>query len=115
MVNTTNLTMNLGYVLSESRKKVLVAEANMCLPTISSRLKLERSPGQSNLPAGGMHGISFKGKEMTASAWNITARASPAGQASVCGGRYGGDADVRACGVRRAIRVSGGWRGAALS
>jgi len=44
--------LNLGYVLAESGKQVLVIEADMRLPTISSRLKLERGPGLSNLLAG---------------------------------------------------------------
>jgi len=44
--------LNLGYVLAESGKKVLVVEADMRLPTISSRLKLEQGDGLSNLLAG---------------------------------------------------------------
>jgi len=44
--------LNLGYVLAESGKKVLVVEADMRLPTISSRLKLEQGLGLSNLLAG---------------------------------------------------------------
>jgi len=44
-------TLNLGYVLAESGKKVLVVEADMRLPTISSRLKLEQGAGLSNLLA----------------------------------------------------------------
>jgi len=44
--------LNLGYVLAESGKKVLVVEGDMRLPTISSRLKLERGAGLSNLLAG---------------------------------------------------------------
>jgi len=48
--STTSL--NLGYVLAESGKKVLVVETDMRLPTISSRLKLERGAGLSNLLAG---------------------------------------------------------------
>ncbi len=44
--------LNLGYVLAESGKNVLVIEADMRLPTISDRLKLERGPGLSSLLAG---------------------------------------------------------------
>jgi len=44
--------LNLGYVLAESGKKVLVVESDMRLPTISSRLKLERGAGLSSLLAG---------------------------------------------------------------
>ncbi len=44
--------LNLGYVLAESGKKVLVVEADMRLPTILSRLKLERGVGLSSLLAG---------------------------------------------------------------
>ncbi len=44
--------LNLGYVLAESGKQVLVIEGDMRLPTISSRLKLEQGPGLSNLLAG---------------------------------------------------------------
>ncbi len=44
--------LNLGYVLAESGKKVLVVEADMRLPTISNRLKLEQGAGLSNLLAG---------------------------------------------------------------
>lgn len=44
--------LNLGYVLAESGKKVLIVEADMRLPTISSRLKLKRQPGLSDLLAG---------------------------------------------------------------
>jgi len=48
--STTSL--NLGYVLAESGKKVLVVEADMRLPTISGRLKLNRGAGLSSLLAG---------------------------------------------------------------
>jgi len=48
--STTSL--NLGYVLAESGKNVLVVEADMRLPTISSRLKLERGAGLSSALAG---------------------------------------------------------------
>jgi len=44
--------LNLGYVLAESGKKVLVVEADMRLPTICKRLKLEQGTGLSNLLAG---------------------------------------------------------------
>jgi len=44
--------LNLGYVLAESGKKVLVVEADMRLPAISNWLKLERSVGLSSLLAG---------------------------------------------------------------
>jgi len=44
--------LNLGYVLAESGKKVLVVEADMRLPTISKRLGLEPKVGLSNLLAG---------------------------------------------------------------
>jgi len=44
--------LNLGYVLAESGKKVLVVEADMRLPTICDRLKVERGVGLSNLLAG---------------------------------------------------------------
>ncbi len=44
--------LNLGYVLAESGKNVLVVEADMRLPTICSRLKLEGGMGLSSLLAG---------------------------------------------------------------
>ncbi len=44
--------LNLGYVLAESGKKVLVVEADMRLPAISGWLKLERRVGLSSLLAG---------------------------------------------------------------
>jgi len=44
--------LNLGYVLAESGKRVLVVEADMRLPTISKRLKIEQKNGLSNLLAG---------------------------------------------------------------
>jgi len=44
--------LNLGYVLAESGKKVLVVEADMRLPTICKRLGLEQKRGLSNLLAG---------------------------------------------------------------
>lgn len=44
--------LNLAYVLAESRKRVLVVEADMRLPTISRRLGLEGRAGLSNLLAG---------------------------------------------------------------
>lgn len=44
--------LNLGYVLAESGKKVLIVEADMRLPTISARLKIRRRAGLSNLLAG---------------------------------------------------------------
>lgn len=45
-------TLNLGYVLAESGKKVLIVEADMRLPTISARLKIRQQAGLSNLLAG---------------------------------------------------------------
>ena len=45
-------TLNLGYVLAESGKRVLIVEADMRLPTVSARLKLDRRTGLSNLLAG---------------------------------------------------------------
>lgn len=45
-------TLNLGYVLAESGKRVLIVEADMRLPTISGRLKLERKNGLSGVLAG---------------------------------------------------------------
>lgn len=45
-------TLNLGYVLAESGKNVLIIEADMRLPTISTRLKLDRKYGLSSLLAG---------------------------------------------------------------
>ncbi len=44
--------LNLGYVLAESGKKVLVVEADMRLPAISGWLKLEQRVGLSSLLAG---------------------------------------------------------------
>jgi len=44
--------LNLGYVLAESGKEVLVIEADMRLPTISKRLGLEQKIGLSDLLAG---------------------------------------------------------------
>jgi len=44
--------LNLGYVLAESGKKVLVVETDLRLPTISRRLKLKRGAGLSSLLAG---------------------------------------------------------------
>lgn len=44
--------LNLGYVLAESGKKVLIVEADMRLPTISAQLKIRRRVGLSNLLAG---------------------------------------------------------------
>lgn len=48
--STTSL--NLGYVLAESGKRVLVVEGDMRLPTISKRLGLEQKAGLSDLLAG---------------------------------------------------------------
>lgn len=45
-------TLNLGYVLAESGKKVLIVEGDMRLPTISKRLELGGKEGLSNLLAG---------------------------------------------------------------
>lgn len=44
--------LNLGYMLAESGKNVLVVEADMRLPTISTRLGLRREMGLSGLLAG---------------------------------------------------------------
>ena len=45
-------SVNLAYTLAENRKKVLLIEADMRLPTFSGRLGLYSSPGLSNLLAG---------------------------------------------------------------
>lgn len=44
--------LNLGYVLAESGKRVLVVEADMRLPTISKRLGIDQKAGLSSLLAG---------------------------------------------------------------
>ena len=45
-------SMNLAYTLAEARKKVLLIEGDMRLPTMSSRLSLGATPGLSNLLVG---------------------------------------------------------------
>lgn len=52
MEGKSTTALNLGYVLAESGKRVLVVEADMRLPTISRRLGLEQGAGLSNLLAG---------------------------------------------------------------
>jgi len=44
--------LNLGYVLAESGKRVLVVEGDLRLPTISKRLGLEQKEGLSDVLAG---------------------------------------------------------------
>lgn len=45
-------SINLAYTLAETRKKVLLIEGDMRLPTLSGRLGLKSSPGLSNLLVG---------------------------------------------------------------
>lgn len=45
-------SINIAYTLSEAKKKVLLIEGDMRLPTLSTRLGLESSPGLSNLLVG---------------------------------------------------------------
>lgn len=45
-------SINLAYTLAETRKKVLLIEGDMRLPTISQRLRLRATPGLSNLLVG---------------------------------------------------------------
>lgn len=45
-------SINLAYTLAETRKKVLLIEGDMRLPTLSGRLGLQSSPGLSNLLVG---------------------------------------------------------------
>lgn len=45
-------SINLAYTLAETRKKVLLIEGDMRLPTLSGRLGLQASPGLSNLLVG---------------------------------------------------------------
>ena len=45
-------SINLAYSLAQTQKKVLLIEGDMRLPTIATRLGLERAPGLSNLLAG---------------------------------------------------------------
>ena len=45
-------SVNLAYTLAETQKKVLLIEGDMRLPTLSQRLRLNASPGLSNLLAG---------------------------------------------------------------
>lgn len=49
-------TLNLGYTLAETDKKVLIIEADMRLPTISKRLGLQNAEGLSDLLAGISYG-----------------------------------------------------------
>ena len=41
--------LNLAYTFAESKKKVILIEGDMRLPTLASRLKLKPTPGLSNL------------------------------------------------------------------
>ena len=45
-------SINLAYTLAETRKKVLLIEGDMRLPTIARRLRLRATPGLSNLLVG---------------------------------------------------------------
>ena len=45
-------SVNIAYSLAEARKKVLLIEGDMRLPTLSNRLSLRASPGLSNLLVG---------------------------------------------------------------
>ncbi len=45
-------SMNLAYTMAETRKRVLLIEGDMRLPTFSNRLGLRASPGLSNLLVG---------------------------------------------------------------
>lgn len=45
-------SINLAYSLAESRKKVLLIEGDMRIPTLAKRLRLSAYPGLSNLMAG---------------------------------------------------------------
>ena len=45
-------SINLAYTLAESNKKVLLIEGDMRLPTFSGRLRLNATPGLSNVLAG---------------------------------------------------------------
>ena len=45
-------SMNLAYTLAETRKKVLLVEGDMRLPTMAKRLNFQSSPGLSNLLVG---------------------------------------------------------------
>lgn len=45
-------SINLAYTLAEARKKVLLIEGDMRLPTMSTRLSLSSTPGLSNLLVG---------------------------------------------------------------
>lgn len=45
-------SINLAYTLAEARKKVLLIEGDMRLPTAAQRLRLRSSPGLSNLLVG---------------------------------------------------------------
>ncbi len=44
--------LNLGYMLAETDKKVLLLDADMRLPTVAQRLELKSAPGLSNVLAG---------------------------------------------------------------
>lgn len=45
-------SINLAYTLAEARKKVLLIEGDMRLPTLANRLGLQSTPGLSNLLVG---------------------------------------------------------------
>ena len=45
-------SINLAYTLAETRKKVLLIEGDMRLPTMANRLRLQSEPGLSNLLVG---------------------------------------------------------------
>ena len=45
-------SINLAYTLAEAKKKVLLIEGDMRLPTMSQRLRLRATPGLSNLLVG---------------------------------------------------------------
>ncbi len=45
-------SINLAYTFAQSGKKVLLIDGDMRLPTIASKLSLQRAPGLSNLLAG---------------------------------------------------------------
>lgn len=50
--------INLAYSLAEAKKKVLLIEGDMRLPTLSNRLSLHASPGLSNLLVGLINSVS---------------------------------------------------------
>ena len=45
-------SINLAYALTETKKRVLLIEGDMRLPTMAARLNLKKSPGLSNLLVG---------------------------------------------------------------